>query len=82
MMHTTVDYTLWIGKRVRKISGKPFKSQQKVNTVTGVCVHDHRPGLAFKFMEDSSHVACETCVLAPEEQSVLMPNDVVQYRNL
>lgn len=77
-----VNYNEWIGKRVRKISGKPFKSQQKVNTVRAVCVHDHRPGLAFTFMEDASQVSCETCVLVPEEQSILKPDDVVQYRNL
>lgn len=68
----------WIGKRVRKITGKPFKSTFKINTVIGVCVHEHRPVLAFRFKEDASHVSCETCVLVPEEQSVPNADGTVQ----
>ena len=67
------EWHSWIGKKVwknpkttSKFEPKPFKSGRKVNTVIGVCAHDHTPNLAFRFAEDSSQVECFRCSLAPE----------------
>lgn len=48
----------WVGKQVRKVSGKPFKSKEKLNTVTAVAVHPITGHLAFTFAEDDSQVEC------------------------
>lgn len=55
----------YIGRQVEKVSGKPFKSKQKVNTVAQVLhtnqlskdPHPSRP--AFKFEEDEGVVECQ-----------------------
>lgn len=47
-----------IGKQVYKPSGKPFKSGEKINTVTGVVDHQFSNHLAFTFKEDDSTVEC------------------------
>ena len=50
------------GRRVCKISGKPFKSGHKVNTVRDVTTnpqHENRP--AFNFWEDDSVVDVTQC---------------------
>lgn len=47
-----------VGKQVYKPSGKPFKSGEKVNTVTGVVEHPYTDHLAFTFEEDDSAVEC------------------------
>jgi hypothetical protein len=59
-------YVQMIGIRVKKPSGKPFKSGFKINTVTGVVVHPYHPKKlkGFTFVEDDSIVLCETCVPA------------------
>ena len=65
-------YTLWVGKRVRKTSGKPFKSKQSINTVKSVGVHPEifekfkeiMP--CFYFADDDSHVLCSICELVEE----------------
>lgn len=56
-------FTPNIGKRVRKISGKPFKSGAKVATVAGVVVHKQMQRPAYTFAEDDSEVECWRCVL-------------------
>jgi hypothetical protein len=70
----TQSWPTMIGKRVWKnpkttstTQPKPFKSGSKVNTVTGIVVHEQtgRPG--FTFLEDASVVECFRCSLAPEE---------------
>lgn len=53
-----------IGKKVRKKSGKPFKSKLKVNTVKAVIVHPYLGRDAFVFEEDDSYVTAELCELA------------------
>lgn len=58
------DYRAWIGRRVKKKSGLPFKSTLKVNTVEDICEHPHLPGKpAFLFKEDESFVRCSVCEL-------------------
>lgn len=54
-----------IGDRVRKKSGRPFKSRLKVNTVREVVVNVHTNKRAFAFVEDDSAVNCDRCI--PEE---------------
>lgn len=53
-----------VGQRVRKISGKPFKSNLQVGTVTGIVPHPYLPGKnAYTFAEDDSKVQVEFCTL-------------------
>ena len=57
-----------VGDRVSKISGKPFKSKLKVNTVKAIIMNDftHKEGLAF--VEDDSVVdayQCQIVYVAP-----------------
>ena len=48
--------------KVRKLSGKPFKSTRQVNTVKDVIDHPHLPGQqAYTFVEDDSYVAVRWC---------------------
>jgi hypothetical protein len=54
------DYTQNIGKQVYKhLSGKPFKSRLKYNTVKGVINHPILNIPAYTFVEDESYVACK-----------------------
>lgn len=66
MSPADTEYRTWIGKKVQKISGKPFKSQLKINTVTGITSHYRTGNLAFIFKEDPSYVECCKCELAVE----------------
>jgi len=54
-----------IGKKVRKLSGKPFKSCLKVNTVKGIIVHPQLPTrMAYTFEEDDSYVSTVMCEIS------------------
>ena len=69
------NYNDWIGKKVSKISGKPFKSHEKVNTVKGTMMHPAlfdkgKTVLAFIFCEDDSYVRCDSCKLYEEDGGV------------
>lgn len=49
--------------KVAKKSGEPFKSGNKINTVTGIAVNHYTEGKrAFTFVEDDSCVNIEMCV--------------------
>lgn len=52
-----------INQKVQKISGKPFKSTLKINTVKGVVINQQDPKnrLAFIFYEDDSIVNTDKC---------------------
>lgn len=52
-----------IGKKVVKLSGKPFKSGLKTNTVKAVVDHSILKIPAYSFIEDNSVVECRQCVL-------------------
>ena len=54
-------YNNYFGKQVMKVSGKPFKSGQKTNTVKGLIVHPALKVFAFTFEEDDSYVECRQC---------------------
>lgn len=66
-----------IGKQVVKISGKPFKSGNKTNTVIDVIevevpYNHHTTTIkraAYKFKEDESWVIAEMCKLLVEKHS-------------
>ena len=48
--------------KVKKISGKPFKSKSKINTVKGIVSHPWLPGeLGYTFEEDDSIVRISYC---------------------
>ena len=64
-------YRKMIGKKVMKngipdAKIKPFKSGSKVNTVTGVVIHEILNTPAFTFAEDTSIVECRRCRLVEE----------------
>lgn len=48
--------------KVRKISGKPFKSGSKINTVKGETINPNTNLPAFVFEEDDSIVDKKICV--------------------
>jgi len=52
-----------IGKKVKKKSGKPFKSGNLVNTITGIIINPRSPKneKAYTFEEDSSCVNICLC---------------------
>lgn len=52
-----------LGLKVRKPSGKPFKSGSKVNTITGMSEHFVTKLPTFTFAEDDSQVECFRCML-------------------
>lgn len=51
----------YIGMKVIKRSGKPFKSGLKINTVKGIVPHPNIPAAAFTFEEDDSKVWIGAC---------------------
>ncbi len=53
----------WVGQRVNKKSGKPFKSTFKIATVKGTVDHPITKRLCFIFNEDDSFVECGKCQL-------------------
>ncbi len=52
-------FSTFVGTKVRKKSGKPFKSGLNKNTVQGVIINPHSGKIAFSFIEDDSLVNCE-----------------------
>lgn len=52
-----------IGFQVAKISGKPFKSKLKINTVRGYLVHPITERECYIFEEDDSYVECKQCYI-------------------
>lgn len=50
-----------IGTKVEKVSGKPFKSKLKINTVKGLVSHPTLNIPCFTFEEDDSFVEVRRC---------------------
>ena len=59
-------YETWVGQKVQKHSGKPFKSKSKVNTVKGLIEHPQTQRPAFTFVEDDSYCEAQQCAILPE----------------
>ena len=59
----------WIGKQVSKESGKPFKSGEKLGTVTGMITHPITKRPAFTMQEDGTYVECCRCQLESDKPS-------------
>lgn len=55
------DLILEIGTKVVKLSGKPFKSTLKVNTVKGLTNNPYTDKISYTFNEDDSSVECFRC---------------------
>ncbi len=53
--------TIIIGEKVKKTSGRPFKSGFKMNTVNGVINHPKLNIPCFTFEEDNSYVEVRRC---------------------
>lgn len=60
---TELDFihTKWNGVRVKKHSGKPFKSGLSINTIKDLCINPNTGKIAFQFNEDESCVDCWQC---------------------
>ena len=56
-----------IGQQVYKTSGKPFKSKEVYNTVSGVTINPHTNRKAFTFVEDDSVVDAHICKLRTQK---------------
>jgi len=57
------------GIKVEKISGRPFKSKLKINTIKGIINHPERVGkFAYLFEEDDSYVATDGVVKVEEQK--------------
>lgn len=56
----------FIGQKVSKESGKPFKSTSKVNTVKGIVEHPVLKIPAYTFIEDESVVECRQCIVVKQ----------------
>lgn len=52
------------GMKVKKISGKPFKSGNKIGTVKDMIVHPITLQWALLFEEDDSYVEAKQCEVA------------------
>lgn len=71
MSRKTNDEVYPIGTKVKKISGKPFKSTFKINTVKDIVdspfkidKNTGKPVLSYMFEEDESFVCCNRCIKA------------------
>jgi hypothetical protein len=53
--------------KVRKKSGKPFKSRSKINTVRGIAINPYTGRLGYVFFEDDSVVDQRICEEVVEE---------------
>ncbi len=58
-------YFMDLGRKVKKLSGKPFKSNLKVNTIKGVINHPVNGKIAYTFEEDDSCVEVTRCNILP-----------------
>lgn len=66
LIYTEADierFKSMVGKQVMKRrSGKPFKSGNKVNTIKACdTIHPNTGRLCFTFLEDESYVECHIC---------------------
>lgn len=57
----------FIGKKVEKISGKPFKSGNKINTVKGIGINPNTGKECFLFNEDESLVDIRICKIKEDD---------------
>lgn len=64
-----------IGNMVYKISGKPFKSRLKINTIKGFLFDKRFNKLAYTFNEDDSFVHCDKCL-------IIERNEYANYKKL
>lgn len=55
------DYSGWVGRKVRKCSGKPFKSGNQLATVKSLETHPKLDLPVFRFEEDDSIVEVRRC---------------------
>jgi len=56
-MENIHPFRKYIGKKVKKKTKNPFKSQFRINTIKDIIKHPKIEGFAFTFIEDDSYVA-------------------------
>ena len=61
------EWDAWVGKKVIKFSGKPFKSGEIIETPTTMVINPHSNKLGFGF-PDETIVDCHQCRLATKEE--------------
>lgn len=54
----------WIGQKIRKQSGKPFKSGDKLGTPVEIVTHPFTGRPAFIMKDDGTVVECVKCEVA------------------
>lgn len=54
-------YEKFVGQKIEKKSGRPFKSTLKINTATALCCDLIVRNLCLVFEEDDSYVECYRC---------------------
>lgn len=59
-------YEDFLGQKIEKKSGRPFKSTLKNNTAKALCCNLFTKRLCFLFEEDESFVECFRCRLIKE----------------
>jgi hypothetical protein len=70
-------------KNIGKYKLKPFKSGQKVNTISGVIPHPKLEGrLAYTFEEDESYVECRRCEVIKPKFKVKTKEEVLKAKPL
>ena len=56
------DYSTWIGRKIMKLSGKPFKSGSKTGIPKSLEINPNSEKLAF-VLDDDSIVDCYSCCI-------------------
>lgn len=64
---TKTELEQMIGRKVCKLSDRPFKSGSKVNTIASVVKHAHIQAWSFTFKEDDSVVEARQCRVVENE---------------
>lgn len=66
--------------KVKKKSGKPFKSGRKINTAVGIVINEDDPKQrkGYIFEEDNSVVNIEQCEVV--ESFKYIPGDLIRYK--
>lgn len=75
-----MDYSEWIGKKIKKVSGKPFKSTLKIGTPMSICFNKYSRKQAFR-MDDGSVVDCHVCELGDATSEYMYSLDKLMRDN-
>lgn len=60
------EWQNWIGQKIEKHSGKPFKSSKKIGIPIAIETNPNSGKLAFRMKDDETLVDCYQCKLVAE----------------